>query len=162
MIIGRAEIERRVSEEKLIENYCKDDLESSGYDLRVGKFYTTSGNSFMSKKERKMPEIKEIHEDILHLKPGDYILIETIEKVTMPADLAARVLNKSSLFRCGASTFNALVDPGFCGTLTFGLKNISDHEFSIERGAKVAQIVFEEVLGEVRMYDGKYQGGKVV
>jgi len=62
----------------------------------------------------------------LTLKPGEYVLMETVEKVNMPSDLAARVLNKSSLFRCGASTFNALVDPGFRGTLTFGLRNISD------------------------------------
>jgi deoxycytidine triphosphate deaminase len=162
MILGGEEILRRVEEDKLLENFEEDDLESSGYDLRVGRFYTTDGSAFMSRKERKMPEKKEIHEEILHLKPGEYVLIETVEKVNMPADLCARVLNKSSLFRCGASTFNALVDPGFRGTLTFGLKNISDHEFAIERGAKVAQIVFEEVRGEVRLYDGKYQGGKVV
>ena len=162
MILGCEEILRRVREEKLLENFEEDDLESSGYDLRVSKFYTTNGEAFMSKKERTMPEINEIPGDVLHLKPGEYVLIETVEKVNMPADLAARVLNKSSLFRCGASTFNALVDPGFSGTLTFGLKNISDHEFAIERGAKVAQIVFEEVKGAVKLYDGKYQGGKVV
>ena len=162
MILGREELLKRVKEDKLIENFEEDDLESSGYDLRVDKFYTTSGDAFISKKERKMPEINEIPGDVLCLKPNEYVLIETVEKVNMPADLAARVLNKSSLFRCGASTFNALVDPGFKGTLTFGLKNISDHEFSIERGAKIAQIVFEEVKGGVKLYDGKYQGGKVV
>ena len=162
MILGREEILKRVKEDKLLENFEKDCLESSGYDLRLGAFYTTSGSAFMSKAERKMPEIKEIPEDILLLKPGEYVLMETVEKVNMPADLAARVLNKSSLFRCGASTFNALVDPGYKGKLTFGLRNISDHEFSIEKGAKVAQIVFEEVSGGVKLYDGKYQGGKVV
>jgi deoxycytidine triphosphate deaminase len=162
VILGREEILKRVKENKLLENFEEDDLESSGYDLRVGKFYATTGDTFMSKKERKMPEITEIPEEILHLKPGEYVLMETIEKVNMPSDLCARVLNKSSLFRCGASTFNALVDPGFEGTLTFGLKNISDHNFSIERGTKVGQIVFEEVSGKVQLYDGKYQGGKVI
>lgn len=162
MILGREEILRRVEEDRLLENFENDCLESSGYDLRVGAFYSTGGEAFMSKGERKMPEITEIPEDILLLKPGEYVLMETVEKVNMPADLAARVLNKSSLFRCGASTFNALVDPGYQGKLTFGLKNISDHDFSIERGAKVAQIVFEEVKGGVQLYEGKYQGGKVV
>jgi deoxycytidine triphosphate deaminase len=162
MILGREEILRRVKEGHIIENFEEGCLESSGYDLRVGRFYATSGSAFMSKAERKMPDISEIYENILRLGPGEYVLIETMEKVNMPPDLAARVLNKSSLFRCGASTFNALVDPGFSGTLTFGLKNISDHDFSIEKGAKVAQIVFEEVRGEVKLYDGNYQGGKVV
>ena len=162
MILGRDEILERVKKDKLIEEFNEDCLESSGYDLRIGAFYTTAGGAFMSKKERKMPEIAEIPGDILLLTPGQYVLMETMEKVNMPSDLAARVLNKSSLFRCGASTFNALVDPGYKGKLTFGLKNISDHEFSIEKGAKVAQIVFEEVKGSVKLYDGKYQGGKVV
>jgi deoxycytidine triphosphate deaminase len=162
MILGREEIQRRVNEETLIENFNEDCLEGAGYDLRIGKFHATVGDAFMSKTERNMPEIKEIQENILLLKPGEYVLMETMEKVNMPPDLVARVLNKSSLFRCGASTFNALVDPGYKGVLTFGLRNISDHEFSIEKGAKVAQIVFEEVKGGVEMYDGKYQGGKVI
>jgi deoxycytidine triphosphate deaminase len=72
------------------------------------------------------------------------------------------VLNRSSLFRCGASTFNAFVDPGYKGALTFGLKNISDHDISIQKGVRVAQIVFEEVTGGTKPYSGRYQGGKVV
>ncbi len=34
--------------------------------------------------------------------------------------------------------------------------------FSIQRGARVAQIVFEEVKGRAEVYSGKYRGGKVV
>lgn len=162
MMLGREEILKRVKGGGLIEGFDEDCLESSGYDLRVGAFYSTGGEAFMSRGERKLPEIEEIPEDVLLLKPDDYVLIETMERVNMPSGLAARVLNKSSLFRCGASTFNALVDPGYRGKLTFGLRNVSDHDFSIERGAKVAQIVFEEVRGEVSLYEGRYQGGKVV
>lgn len=162
MILGRERILELVREEGMIEDFEEDCLEGCGYDLRVDRFFNISGGAFMSKKERKMPEITEIEEDILHLAPNEYVLIGTVETVNMPANIAARVLNKSSVFRCGASTFNALVDPGYQGKLTFGLRNISNQEFSLERGAKIAQIVFEEVLGGTELYDGKYQGGKVV
>ena len=162
MILGRDEILKLVKEKKLIEGFDKKCLEGAGYDLRVGKFYSASGGTFLSREERKLPEIKEIMEETLMLKPGDYVLMETVEKVNVPGDLAARVLNRSSLFRCGASTFNALVDPGYRGKLTFGLRNISGHDFSIRKGAKVAQIVFEEVAGGTQLYSGRYQGGKVV
>jgi deoxycytidine triphosphate deaminase len=162
MMLGRDEILKRVKEEKLLESYDESCLQGSGYDLRVGKFYNCSGDSYLGKDERMMPRIEEIPSDILRMAPGDYILIETVEKVNMPADVAARVLNRSSVFRCGATTFNALVDPGYQGTLTFGLKNISNSSFSIQRGARVAQIVFEEVKGRTEIYSGKYQGGKVV
>jgi len=162
MILGKGEIARRVKEERLIENYDESCLGGAGYDIRIAKFYNASGGTYLGKTERKLPEIKDIPEGILLMKPGEYVLIETIEKVNMPADLAARVLNRSSVFRCGASTYNALIDPGYRGALTFGLKNISDHEFSVEKGARIAQIVFEEVLGKTELYNGKYQGGKVV
>jgi len=76
--------------------------------------------------------------------------------------LMARVLPRSSLFRCGASLRNAVVDPGYNGTLTFGLKNESEFNFVVEKGARICQIVFEAVHGETKPYQGKYQGGKVV
>ncbi len=162
MILGRGEILRLVKEKKLIEGFDESCLEGAGYDLRVGMFYGNSGDTFLGKEDRRLPDIKEIMEDVLLLKPGEYVLMETVERVNMPSDLIARVLNRSSLFRCGASTFNALVDPGYKGRLTFGLKNISGHDFTVRRGARVAQIVFEEVRGETKGYTGKYQGGKVV
>ena len=96
------------------------------------------------------------------LAPGEYVLIETIEKVNMPENLIARVLNRSSLFRCGCSLFTAVVDPGYCGILTIGFKNLSEFPFEIEIGARVGQVVFETVKGETKLYCGRYQGGKVV
>jgi len=162
MILGKDEILERVKKSKLIEGFDESCLGGAGYDLRVAKFYSASGQTYLGKDERKLPDIQEIPEDTLLMKPDEYVLVETIEKVNMPADIAARVLNRSSVFRCGASTFNALVDPGYKGALTFGLKNISDHDFSIQRGAKIAQIVFEEVKGGTELYKGRYQGGKVV
>jgi len=162
MILGKDEIRNLAKEKALLEDWEENCLNGAGYDLRVGKFYNCSGDSFLGKEQRNMPRVEEIFGDIITLGPGDYVLIETVEKVHMPGDLAARVLNRSSVFRCGATTFNALVDPGYNGTLTFGLKNISNSSFSIQRGARVAQIVFEEVKGGTEMYDGKYQGGKVV
>jgi deoxycytidine triphosphate deaminase len=56
----------------------------------------------------------------------------------------------------------ALVDPGYQGVLIVGLKNLSRFEFVVERGARVAQIVFESVEGKTSAYGGRYQGGKVV
>lgn len=162
MILGRDEILKLVKEKRLIEGFDETCLEGTGYDLRVAKFYNASGDSFLGKDKRVMPNAEEIPSDILRMAPGDYVLMETVEKVNMPENLVARVLNRSSLFRCGATTFNALVDPGYTGTLTFGLKNVSNNNFSIQHGARVAQIVFEEVNGGTKLYNGKYQGGKVV
>jgi dUTP pyrophosphatase len=161
MVLGRSRILKLV-DGGLLENFSIDCLGGAGYDLRLNKAYRLESESFLGIQDRKTPKVREIDGGRFTLKPGDYVLIETVEKVSMPANLAARVLNRSTLFRCGCSLFNALVDPGYKGTLTFGLKNLSDIDFTVEKGARIAQIVFEEVEGETTEYNGKYQGGKVV
>jgi len=161
MVLGRERI-LRLAEGGLIGNFSIDCLGGAGYDLRVDRIYSLESDSRLGVKDRKTPEIQEIMFETYTLPPGEYVLVETLEKVNMPPDLMARVLNRSTLFRCGCSLFNAVVDPGFKGTLTFGLKNLSMRDFTIERHARIAQIVFERVEGETVEYDGKYQGGKVV
>lgn len=161
MILGKKRIQELIGH-GLLENAEVECLGGAGYDLRLGKAYSLETESFLGVSDRKTPKAKEILVDPIHLKPGDYILVETMEKVNMPAGLAARVLNRSTVFRCGCSLFNALVDPGYKGTLTFGLKNLGERGFTVEKGARIAQIVFEEVDGETTEYNGKYQGGKVV
>lgn len=162
MVIGRERILELVKREKLIENFSLDCLGGAGYDLRIDSIYRLRSGGFLGVADRKTPEVEEIHFREYHLKPGEYVLVETLERVNMPGDMVARVLPRSSLFRCGCALVNALVDPGYRGTLTFGLKNLSEYDFKLERKARIAQIVFERVEGETSLYEGRYQGGKVV
>jgi len=162
MILGRSEILEKVAEGKIIEEFEEACLESAGYDLRAGAFFRIEGNTKIGKDERTLPSIDEVDLDTILLEPDDYILVRTIEKVNMPHDVAARVLNRSSIFRSGCSVLTAFVDPGFQGQLTFGLRNLSKHSFTVEKGARLAQIVFEEVRGDTVPYTGRYQGGNVV
>lgn len=161
MVLGRSRILELV-ESGLIEGYEESCLGGAGYDLRLDRIYKIGTDSLLGVKDRRTPDIEEVSFDSYTLVPGEYVLVETLEKVNMPADVVARVLNRSSVFRCGASLYNAVVDPGFAGTLTFGLKNLSDKRFTVEKGARIAQIVFEKVEGQTKRYEGRYQGGKVV
>ncbi len=161
MVLARSRILELV-EAGLIEGFSAGCLGGAGYDLRLGRVYRIESDSFLGVSERRTPEVVEDESDSFTLEPGDYVLVETVERVNMPPNLMARVLNRSTLFRCGCSLFNALVDPGFKGTLTFGLKNLSGRCFTVEKGARIAQMVFEEVDGEAVEYEGEYQGGKVV
>ena len=162
MILAQSEILKLVEEKKLIENFDENCLEGAGYDLRVDNFYRIWGSAQLGKEMRKLPDAKEINSEIYTLKPGEYVLIKTVEKVNMPHDVAARVLNRSSVFRSGCNSIHAFVDPGFSGKMTFGFQNIGNHDFTLEKGAKVAQIIFERVEGETKPYNGRYQGGRVV
>lgn len=162
MILGYAGIRKRVEEDGLIVNFSEDSLGGAGYDLRAGRAYGIISDSFLGVRERKTPDVSEIECESVALKPGEYILIESLEEVRMPDDLMARILPRSSLFRMGCALETAVVDPGYRGTLTMGLSNQSNQDFMLQKNARVAQIVFETVDGATKKYDGKYQGGKVV
>jgi len=162
MILPADEIKKKADEEKLIENYSEKSLNGAGYDLRVGRFYRIRGEAFLGVEKRTLPEVDEISAEGITLNPGEYVLVETVERVCMPKNLMARILPRSTLFRAGCSLITAVVDPGYRGTLTMGLKNLSDTAFYLERGARIGQIVFEEVAGETVSYNGRYQGGRVV
>lgn len=162
MILGDARILKLVGEKNLVEGFNQECLGGAGYDLRLSKAYRLISDSLIGVKERRTPEVVEVRDNPLALKPDEYVLVETLEKVNMPENLMARILPRSSVFRCGCMLATAVVDPGYRGALTMGLKNVSDQKFTIERNARIAQIVFEEVVGSSRRYEGKYQGGKVV
>jgi deoxycytidine triphosphate deaminase len=148
----------------LIENVDKNNVQPSGVDLRVKAVYKLKNGGYLGIKNRQTPNVDVVSDkvgDKIVLEQNEFVLVETMEKVNMPKDLLALILPRSSLFRCGVSLHTAVVDPGFIGTLTFGMKNLSDHTFELEIGSKIGQIIFEEVKGNDKLYNGKYQGGKV-
>jgi len=164
VVIGYEKIKELIKSNNIVENVEEKNIQPSGIDLRVKCIYRLKNGGFMGVEKRQTPKVENVSNKIgekVILKPNEFVLVETMEKVNMPNDLMARVLPRSSLFRCGVSLFTAVIDPGFIGTLTFGMKNLSDHPFEIEIGTKVGQIVFEEVKGNTKLYNGKYQGGKV-
>jgi|TARA_Y100000034_G_scaffold136892_1_gene216752 dUTP pyrophosphatase len=162
MILAHSEIKKLVEEKALLENHEEKNIGGAGVDLRVWKFYRIKSGAKLGVDERELPEIEEISEDWIEVQPSEYVLIETLEKVNMPSDIAAWMRHRSTLQRSGVGLLTALIDPGFKGTLTFGLRNFGAHSFKLQRGARVGQIIFSKVAGEGKDYDGRYQGGKVV
>lgn len=148
----------------LMESLEEKNIQPSGVDIRAKCIYRLKNGGFIGIKERRTPNVENVCNEIgkkFTLEPNEFVLVETVEKVNMPKDLMATILPRSSLFRCGVTLYTAVVDPGFQGTLTFGMKNLSKFPFEIEIGSRIGQIVFREVKDNVKLYNGKYQGGKV-
>ncbi|MFQ5815671.1 MAG: dCTP deaminase [Candidatus Hydrothermarchaeaceae archaeon] len=162
MYLGGAEILRRAREFSLIEGFTQEGVQGSGVDLRIDKLFELDGGARLSRNERVLPAARELPGESFVLQPRSYYLCLTAEKVNMPDDLVAFILPRSTLFRGGVSLKSAVVDPGYKGALTMGLMNETDREFHLERGARIAQIVFSYVSGDATSYRGKYQGGRVV
>lgn len=170
MPLGPKELLRLVEEQGLVENLSERELtnpEGAGFDLRVGKIFRISGEALLGIDERQTPEpglVAEYREGESRkyvIQPGEFLLMQTIESVNLPADLTAHNFARSTLFRCGIQLLATQVAPGYKGPLTFGLKNVGLVPVTIEMGARVAHIQFFEVSGGGSTYRGQWQGGRV-
>ena len=165
----------------LIENLSERELnnpEGVGIDLRVGEVYEIEGDGFLGVTERKMPNTKKIASILdgdkeVTMKPGDYLLVKTMEKFNIPSEkveiekgikkyLTPIINPRSTLQRCGIGLFKTKTDPGYSGELTFGIANLGKQTFKFELGARMFNVLIEEVTGEMkRSYSGQHQGGRV-
>lgn len=85
-------------------------------------------------------------------------LASTIERFTMPPDVAGSVKNKSSNARRFIMVDNTWIDPGWSGYLTLEISRGLPWPVRIKKGTPIAQIVFEELNQWTELpYRGKYQ-----
>jgi dCTP deaminase len=79
------------------------------------------------------------------INPNDFLLGATVEKITLPNYLAAKIDGRSSLARLGLmiQASASYVAPGFSGNLTLEIKNISQIPVKLYVGMRIAQIIFE-------------------
>jgi len=86
--------------------------------------------------------LAEIGEDGWLMKPGDFLLGSTVERVTLPGGLAASVEGKSSLGRLGLTVHvtAGFIDPGFSGQITLEIANLSGLPIRLRRLMPIAQL----------------------
>jgi deoxycytidine triphosphate deaminase len=158
----------------------KNNPEGTGFDLRVGEVHQIVGDSLLGVSERYSSKtelignVQENGNEKVILRPGQFCLVTTMEIVHAPAEkikydsffpeayLIPKVHPRSSLQRGGVSFHATKTDPGYKGKLTFGIKNQGNQNFVFELGARMFNVEFEPVVGELkRAYSGQHQGGRV-
>jgi deoxycytidine triphosphate deaminase len=182
MIVSAKRILELSESYNLIENLSERERtnpEGVGFDLRVGEVYRLSGEAFLGVTERKGPaeemvaSISRGDKEVV-IKPGEYVLLKTMEKFNLPADkikvddnsepalLMLRAHPRSTLHRFGQLLLYSKTDPGYSGELVFALSNVSNIPLRLELGARFANITFEQVTGDLaRAYSGQWKGGRV-
>lgn len=94
----------------------------------------------------------------IYLNSGEFMLINTKERIELPNNIAAKVFGRSSLGRWGIQITNAgWIDPGFRGNLTLQLYNQSPYTFNLRNIDRIAQLIFFEAGETEKGYNGKYQ-----
>jgi len=164
-----AEIE---SKRVVVEPYDPAMIQPSSIDFRLDRYFRVFENHRYphidpaADQSDLTREVEPNGDEPFILHPGEFVLGSTLEVVTLPNDLAARVEGKSSLGRLGLLTHATagFVDPGFSGHVTLELANVATLPIKLYPGMKIGQLCFfrlsspaEHPYGSAK-YGSRYQG----
>jgi dCTP deaminase len=173
MVLSDRTIRRLLDEGRIgIDPFDEELVQPSSVDVRVDRFFRVFRNSrypFIDVKE-EMEDLTELVETedsepfILH--PGEFVLGSTLERITLPDDLVARLEGKSSLGRLGLLIHSTagFIDPGWDGHVTLELSNVANLPITIYVGMKIGQLSFVQLTEPAERPYGavgigsKYQG----
>ena len=147
-------------------------MQPASVDVRVDRLFRVFRNSRypyidVKREQEGLTELVQIDGSepfILH--PGEFVLGSTLERVTLPDDLVARLEGKSSLGRLGLLIHSTagFIDPGWDGHVTLELSNVANLPITIYAEMKIGQLSFVQMSEPAEQPYGssglgsKYQG----
>lgn len=148
MLLSDAELLQAVLEGELgIDPFTFSSIQPASIDVRLSCYFRVFPQQWHThidpREKQELTEMVKVCEEdepfILH--PGQFALGSTVERVTLPAHLAARLDGKSSLGRIGLLIHAAgFIDPGFSGQITLELSNLSPLPIKLWPGMNVGQL----------------------
>jgi dCTP deaminase len=125
-------------------------VQPASVDLRLGDSFRVFHNYRASVIDLRRPpenlteEVVVGAEETFVIHPGEFCLGRTLEWVELPDDIVARIEGKSSLGRLGliVHATAGFCDPGWRGTLTLELNNLTRVPIKLYPGGLIAQLSF--------------------
>jgi dCTP deaminase len=167
-----------------IEPWDETMVQPASIDLRLGSSFRVFHNHRIGAIDLADPptnltELVEIDEgESFVIHPGEFVLGRTQEYVELPNDIVSRIEGKSSLGRLGliVHATAGFVDPGFKGTLTLEITNLTRVPIILWPGKPIAQLSFmaldrpaerpyghpdlgSHYHGQVEATESRYEGG---
>ena len=185
-VLSDGTIRRLVDEGRIRIDPWDDHLvQPASVDLRLGRSFRVFHNHRITAIDlREPPEnlteqvvVEEDEPFVIH--PGEFCLGRTEEWVELPDDIVARIEGKSSLGRLGliVHATAGFCDPGWKGTLTLELNNLTRVPIKLWPGLPIAQLSFmtldqpaerpyghpdlgSHYHGQVEATESRYEGGR--
>ena len=133
-----------------IDPWNADQVQPASVDLRLGDSFRVFTNHKVAAID--LGEVPEnLTEEVVVpdggtfvIHPGEFCLGRTLEWVELPDDIVARIEGKSSLGRLGliVHATAGFCDPGWKGTLTLELNNLTRVPIILRPGLPIAQLSF--------------------
>ncbi|MFA5076888.1 MAG: dCTP deaminase [Candidatus Micrarchaeia archaeon] len=91
--------------------------------------------------------VEKVHADYAILEPGQIVLAETLEKITLPANIMGKLEGRSRYARMGLSVHitSAIVQPGSSNHQILEILNSAPFAIVLHKGMRLSQIVFHEL-----------------
>ena len=173
MILSDRSIREKISQGLIkIEPYHEECVQPSSVDVHLSSNFLVFNKvknaviDVREKQDRLMERVEIEAGEPFVLHPNEFVLGSTLEKFTMPDEIAGRIEGKSSLGRLGLLIHSTAgyVDPGFSGNLTLELSNVSPLPIKLFSNMKIGQISFVQMTTPVenpygsKKLGSKYQG----
>ena len=174
MVLSDRTIKDEIDRGRLvIEPLDSNCIQPASIDLRLDEkllvFKSQRYPSYIDVKEdlNGLTEMVELKEDkAFFIEPGEFVLVSTLESITLPDDIVGRLEGKSSLARIGLLMHSTAgyVDPGWHGHLTMHISNIAKLPIAVYYKMKIGQISLLRMTSPVDKPYGsadlgsKYQG----
>jgi dCTP deaminase len=122
-------------------------VQPASVDLRLGNSFRVFHNHRTSAIDLREPPTnltEAVTGEMFVIHPGEFVLGVTEEYVELPDDIVARIEGKSSLGRLGliVHATAGFVGPGFKGTLTLEITNLTRVPIKLYPGLLIAQLSF--------------------
>ncbi|HMJ97215.1 MAG TPA: dCTP deaminase [Thermoleophilaceae bacterium] len=184
-VLSDGTIRRLVEEERIkIRPWDPTMVQPASVDLRLSTSFRVFHNHRLPAIDLAEPptgvtehvQIEDTASFVIH--PGEFVLGSTVEWVELPDDIVARIEGKSSLGRLGliVHATAGFVDPGFSGTLTLEITNLTRVPIILWPGKPIAQLSFmtldrpaerpyghpdlgSHYHGQVEATESRYEGG---
>ena len=125
-------------------------VQPASVDLRLGDSFRVFHNHRVAAIDLRDPPGNLTEEVVVPdgesfvIHPGEFCLGRTLEWVELPDDIVARIEGKSSLGRLGliVHATAGFCDPGWKGTLTLELNNLTRIPIKLYPGLEIAQLSF--------------------
>jgi dCTP deaminase len=150
-VLSDGTIKRLVGEGRIkIDPWDEDMVQPASVDLRLGNSFRVFHNYKITAIDLREPptgltERFDVDlEEPFVIHPGEFCLGRTLEHVELPDDIVARIEGKSSVGRLGliVHATAGFCDPGWRGTLTLELNNLTRVPIRLYAGLPIAQLSF--------------------
>lgn len=136
-------------------------IKPASINLRIARLHALEASSPLSVRKGTLPKAKSLKLPYT-LKPGEYIVAETVESFDLPSTVAILHLQRTRATRLGLQILGGYGDPGYHGTVHFGIHNIGGMRVVISEGDSLSKIIVFPVDGQTVPLLSRFLGGRLV